>query len=81
MMARFIAAQISGRMDTPCMATQDAIDRLAAEWGRGRRNMLRVLHGMGSAALCDLLLVGWAKAPLKLATGRNRGEWLSLMGE
>ena len=79
MIQDYFRAQVVGRCDYPCMATQDAIDVLAAEYGRGRKNLLSVLLGISRADLLNLVMGAWAHAPLKLATGKSRDEWLDLL--
>lgn len=77
-----LAAAIKARMDEPDMAIGDAIDALAAEFSAepipDRKRLLTVIPSLSRAELHDLFMVGWAKAPLKLATGKTRDQWLSL---
>lgn len=69
-------ACVAARCDLECPATQNAIDRLAAENGQDRARMLDWLTRVTAAELCDALMVAWGRAPLTLATGRPRDEWL-----
>lgn len=68
--------RIRGREQMECCATQDAITSLASEFRNDRSWFIEVLGRTTDAQLCDLILVAWAKSPLKLATGRSREEWL-----
>jgi hypothetical protein len=71
--------RLRGKGEMHCPATQDAIDKLAEEFGRGRDWMFDVLGRTDDSFLHELIMVGWAKAPLTLATDRSRSEWLDLM--
>lgn len=72
------ARAVSVQCDYPCSATQNAIDRLAAEFGgRGRGWMLDVVRRMTNAELCEKLLVAWSPGDVKLATGHGREVWLA----
>lgn len=73
------ATCIRGRCERECCATQDAVDKLAAEFGRGRAHFIDLLSRLTNTELNDLVLVAWARSPLKLATGRSRDEWLTLL--
>jgi hypothetical protein len=72
--------RLRGKERWSCCATQDAIDKLAVEFRQygtnTRTNMFEVLGRTTDSQLCDLIMVAWAKAPLKLATDRSRDEWL-----
>ncbi len=68
--------RLRGKEQMECCATQDAIDKLAVEFRRDRTNMIECLGRTTDSQLCDLIMVAWAKSPLKLATGRSRDEWL-----
>ena len=72
-------ACLKARAEYECMATQDAIEALADEFG-SRAHMFEVFTWpmFTDAHLCDLVMVAWAKAPLKLATGRSRDEWIAI---
>lgn len=86
------AAAINARCDYQCPAVQNAIDAVASESRNGRAGLLEQLQrtctatkdGLGwertaDAEFCDMVMVRWGRAPLKLATGRSRDEWLTLI--
>lgn len=81
--ARYIfAAHIEVKFNCPCMATQDAIDRIVAGEGyRGRQSMLDVLRGPHhtSVEFCASVLSAWKDRDILLATGRSRDWWLALI--
>lgn len=70
--------RLRGKEQMECCATQGAIDKLAEEYGRGRAWMIEVLGRTNDSQLHELIMCAWAKAPLTLATGRSRSEWLDL---
>lgn len=80
--ARF-RSRVLHHCELECMATQDAIDELAIEFSHCRAHMLAVLAEprFTDADLCDLIMVAWARAPLKRATGLDRDEWLQLFSQ
>ena len=79
-LAKMFLACLDGRGEMHCMATQYAIDELASEFGRGRQWLrdLLLTGRLTHSDLHSLFLCGWARAPLKLATGRTRDEWLDV---
>ena len=76
------AAAVDARCDYQCPAVQDAIDAVAKEFRDGRAGLLAALRRSTTtdADFCDWVLCMWGRAPLKLATGRSRDEWLTLIG-
>lgn len=73
--------------DYQCMAVQGAIDGLAAEFGDSperpaRARLLEYLDqcvrwgDQGCSDLFDTIMVAWARAPLKRATGLDRDQWI-----
>jgi hypothetical protein len=79
--AAIFAKHAAARMDLPCPATQDAIDRLVtAELFRGRNGMLEAMSGphYGPSQFNSSLLSAWKDKDIELATGHNRDWWLRL---
>lgn len=78
------ASAIEARCDIQCPAVQNAIDSIAAEFSCGLGDRARLLDALRSERntdldFCDWVMVAWGRAPLKLATGRDRDEWLALI--
>jgi hypothetical protein len=70
------------RTEIECPATQRAVDLVIAQVSCSdpstvdRARFFEWLTRMSRDELCDLVLVAWGHAPLKLATGRTRDQWL-----
>lgn len=68
-----------------CCATQEAIDRMAAEFGRGRRHFLDVLAGRVSPFddrdLSFCFSEAWSDSLVTLALGRSREWWLGKLND
>lgn len=76
------AKHITASMDTPCPATQDAIDRIVkGEEFRGRSGLIEAMNGphYRPADFCSALLSAWTQEDIMLATGRSRDWWLDLL--
>jgi hypothetical protein len=75
------ASAVDARCDYQCPAVQNAIDTIAKEFRDGRAGLLDALRRGNTTDddFCDWVLVMWGRAPLTLATGRSRDEWLSLI--
>lgn len=74
------AAIVEARLGCECPAVQDAIDRLAAGFGRG--GMLDVIRTgnndtTGCSRLGMLLLEAWKAEDVLLVTGWSRESWLN----
>jgi len=68
--------RLIGKSELECCATQDAINELAEEFSGDRPYFFNVMETTSDEILCDLIMVAWAKAPLTLATGLSRDQWL-----
>ena len=71
-------SRLRGKEQMECCATQDAIDKLAEEYGRGREWLFEMLATTTDTQLHDMIICAWANSPLKIATDRSRDEWLEL---
>jgi len=75
------ASHIRNRLGEPCMATQDAIDRITHSYG-GRAEFLNLLC---SAEYVRRSLYGsiaegqWAQRDIQLATGLSPDYWLGMI--
>jgi len=83
-------AAILRACEYPCPAMQDAVDRLADEFGDPndqsmpactirRDRMINWLVCASRTQLCDKIMCAWARAPLKRATGLDRDQWLRVI--
>lgn len=79
MIKHLFLATVETNCDSYCPAVQRAVDELAKEYGSDRARMLDHLRRATRSELHELVMVAWVRAPLTLATGKTRSEWLRLI--